>query len=281
MCTQGQIPLWQSILMGVRLGGWKRGSMAVMTCYTDVGGSLSEIVLSPATLVSSPEKWQEFDRRWNDCLCAFEVSALHMKDFAHSRGEFSSWKLDEPKRRRFLNALMWIIEDTVEYSAAVAIYVADYNRVDQKYRLSESLRPYTLGCMSCAARIIPWAKEAQHDKNDLIWIFEKGDQDQNDLRKRWEIAYPDHFVDPIFLKKQDVYESKESRRIRPFEAADLVGYENLLAHRLLAKKGEKRLFENLRKPMQRLMKLKGGDLWGYLSETEILSACSMSGIQLR
>jgi hypothetical protein len=33
--------------------------------------------------------------------------------------------------------------------------------------------------------------------------------------------------------------------------------------------------------MQRLMKLKGGDLWGYLSEAEILSACAMSGIQLR
>jgi hypothetical protein len=90
MCAQSQIPLWQPLLMSVRLGNWKRGSMAVMACYTDVCGSLSEIVLSPATLVSSPEKWLQFDRRWNDCLCAFEVSALHMKDFAHSRGEFSS-----------------------------------------------------------------------------------------------------------------------------------------------------------------------------------------------
>jgi hypothetical protein len=267
--------------MSVRLGNWKREYMAVMACYTDVGGSLSEIVLSPATLVSSPEKWQQFDRRWNDCLCAFEVSALHMKDFAHSRGEFSSWKFDEPRRRRFLNSLMWIIEETVEYSAAVSIYVGDYKRVDEKYRLSEWVRPYTLGCMSCAARIIPWAEEQQHNKNNLIWIFEKGDQDQNDLRKHWDIAYPDRFVDPIFLKKQDAYGSKESRRIRPFEAADFIGYENLLAHRLIVKKGGDQVFSDLRKPMQRLSKINGGDLWGYLREAEIVSLCSMSNIQLR
>ena len=57
-----------------------------ITCYTDVGGGLSEIVLSPATLVSSAKKWVEFDKEWNRCLTAFNVTALHMKDFGpHGR----------------------------------------------------------------------------------------------------------------------------------------------------------------------------------------------------
>jgi hypothetical protein len=176
---------------------------------------------------------------------------------------------------------MWVIEDTLEYSAAVSVYVADYKRADQKYRLSESMRPYTLGCMSCAARIMPWAAKQQHDKNDLIWIFEKGDQDQNDLRKHWDVAYPDQSVEPIFLKKRDVYGSREPRPVRPFEAADLIGYENLLAHRLLAEKMGTQVFSDLRIPMRRLSKVSGGHLWGYLGEEEILSACAISNIPLR
>jgi hypothetical protein len=248
--------------------------MAAISCYTDVGGSLSELVVSPATLVSSAEKWIEFERRWNDCLFAFGVSALHMKDFAHSRREFESWKWDEPKRRRFLNALLWIIEETIEYSAAVAVYVSDYKNVDSKYRLSESMRPYTMGCLGCASRIVGWAKEQEYAKNDLMWIFEKGDQDQNDLRRHWDIAYPDNEVRPIFLKKQDIYGSDRCRRIRPFEAADLIGYENLHAHRLIYKKQGTQTFDDLRRPMQRLFKMNGADKWGYFSETEMLSACS-------
>ncbi len=277
MCVQNQISLWQSILMGVRLGNWKRGPMAVMTCYTDVGGSLSEIVLSPATLVSSPEKWHGFETRWNECLSEFGVSALHMKHFAHSRGEFKHWDLDEPRRRRFLAWLMQIIEETIEYSAAVSIYVSEYSRVDKLYRLSESARPYTLGCLSCASRIVPWCDAQQHDKNKMAWIFEKGDLDQHDLRKRWEIAYPDNDVEPIFLRKK----TDSGERIRPFEAADLIGYENLLAHRLMERKAGTQIFEDLRKPMQRLSKIKGAELWGYLGEAEMLSLCSTSNIPLR
>jgi hypothetical protein len=148
--------------------------MAVMTCYTDVGGGPGEITVSPATLVSSPEKWVEFDRRWNDALEAFEISELHMKNFAHFKGEFELWKHDEPKRRRLLNALMWIIEDCVEYAAAVSVYSKDHDLVDTQYQLSEWMRPYTMGCLGCAGRVTIWTREQGYDKNDLIWIFEKG-----------------------------------------------------------------------------------------------------------
>lgn len=255
--------------------------MAVMTCYVDVGGSLSEIVISPATLVSRPEKWVEFDKRWSECLAAFGVSALHMKDFAHSRKEFESWRGDQPKRRRFLNALLWIIEDLVEYIAAVSIYIHDFNAVDSRYRLGESMRPYTMGCLGCASRVVGWTESQGHNKNDLIWIFEKGDKDQNDLRKHWDIAYPDAMVEPIFLKKKDNQSGEDIRPIRPFEAADLIAYENLHAHRLIQKKQGAQVFEDLRKPMQRMFGLPGARQWGYFSEQEMQAACSSWGIALR
>jgi hypothetical protein len=141
------MPWLQQIAMAIRFGEWRRGKMAVMTCYTDVAGSLSELVVSAATLVSSPENWVKFDERWNECLDAFGVTALHMKDFAHSKREFESWRWDEPKRHRFLRGLLDIIEDLIEYSAAISVYVHDFDLADSKYRLSESMRPYTMGCL--------------------------------------------------------------------------------------------------------------------------------------
>jgi hypothetical protein len=144
-----------------------------LTCYTDVSGNPSDIVLSPATLISSAEKWIEFERHWDECLSAFGVSALHMRHFAHSRGEFESWRWNEPKRRRFLGGLLSIIEEFVDYTASVSVYAADYNRVDTQYRLSESMRPYTMGCLGCASRVALWAKETNQNKSDLIWVYKK------------------------------------------------------------------------------------------------------------
>jgi len=252
-----------------------------ITCYTDVGGGLSEIVLSPATLVSSAKKWVEFDKEWNRCLTAFNVTALHMKDFAHSKREFESWRWNEPKRRRFLSGLMSIIEAYVEYTAAVAVYTDDYGKVDTQYRLSESMRPFTMGCLGCSSRIKLWSNSTGVDWNDFIWLYEKGDQDQNDLRLHWDIAYPDSDNEPIFKWKKDKHLSDECKRIRPFEAADLLGYENLHAYRLMERKQGEQVFEDLRKPMQRMFGMIGADKWGYFSEKEMLSACERWGIPRR
>jgi hypothetical protein len=112
--------------------------------------------------------------------------------------------------------------------------------------------------------------------------LKRGDQDQNDLRKHWNIAYPDAAIKPIFLKKVDKYLSEKSRRIRPFEAADLIGYENLLTHKRLDKLGRDTIpFEDLRKPMQRLSRMPGADKWGYFSKLEMLSTCQKWSIPAR
>ena len=66
--------------------------------------------------------------------------------------------------------------------------------------------------------------------NDVAWIFEKGDQDQNDLRKNWLMVYPDSSVDPIFRMKKEEISKGCFRYTRPFEAADLIAYEHLHAH---------------------------------------------------
>ena len=154
--------------------------MVAATCYCDVGGSPSEIAVAPAMLVATPTQWIDFDNRWNDCLRSFGVTALHMKDFAHSVREFKDWKMDEPRRRRFLNNLLWIIEETVTFTTAIAVKMAGFNAVDAEVKLSERARPYTMGCVGCAAHAFKWFQSQNMRMNDVAWIFEKGDQDQND-----------------------------------------------------------------------------------------------------
>jgi hypothetical protein len=234
-----------------------------MTSYFDVSGGPSELVVAPAALVASPEAWEEFDRQWNDCLDSFGVTALHMNQFAHSVGEFKGWDWDRPKRNRFINSLLWIIENLVDYTGACGLYVDDYRYVDREYQVSESMRPYTMGCLTCSSSIVNWAQREGHDKNELIWVFEKGDQDQNDLRKRWDIAYPEANVSPLFYKKRAAYPDKNKcKPIRPFEAADLIAFENLQVHRLLLERlGEELYGDELRRPMQRMMKWESAQEW--------------------
>lgn len=182
-----------------------------------------------------------------------------------------------------MNELLWIIEDLVDYTAACSIYVDDYRYIDKDYRISEVMRPYTLACLNCASSIVPWAKQNGHDRDELIWVFEKGDEDQNDLRKRWDIAYPNANVSPTFCKKKDFYPDKTTcRYIRPFEAADLIAYEHQQVHRLLEKKQGADLYEDeLRRPLQRMNKWNSAKDWKVCDIESLKKLCDLWHIEPR
>src|SRR5437870_595584 len=108
--------------------------MRRFTGYFDGSGSPDDtIAVVVAGFVATAEQWIEFERNWNDCLRDFEVSSLHMRHFAHSRGEFAAWKGNEEKRRRFLGRLISIIRIRVWHSFASAVVMEDYRNVDAKY----------------------------------------------------------------------------------------------------------------------------------------------------
>lgn len=256
--------------------------MAVIHSYFDASGSPSTAAVAVAGLVARPEKWVEFDRRWSECLAAHGVSALHMKHFAHSREEFASWKDDAPKRRRFLGGLLWIIEDLVEYTATCAVYVEDYNRFDATYRLSEFMRPYTLASLTCGGHIVSWATDAAYHKNDIVWVFEKGDTDQRDLKARWDRMYPDLGVQPILCRKSDNFPDRSCfSPIRAFEAADLIAYENLQVHKALQRESGLIHVDQLRKPLKRMESLPGAKHWGFFGQQHLQDLCSKYAVDSR
>ena len=103
MCVYSQPSLWPSLAMSLRFGDWKDTRMVFKTAYSDASGKKSEVSVSPAMVVASPEGWVEFDKRWASCLKEFKVSAFHASDFRRSDREFKDWETDLPKRRRFMN----------------------------------------------------------------------------------------------------------------------------------------------------------------------------------
>lgn len=248
--------------------------MTNFIAYFDGSGSPDDTVaVVVAGFVAPAEQWVEFERNWNDCLSDFGVSALHMRDFAHSRREFTSWKGDEHKRRRFLGRLISIIRVRVQHSFASAVRMDEYRKVDAKYCLSEFSKPYALAAGTCIAKAQKWASRWIKAADSISIIFEDGDADKGDLMR---IAKVDFGITPHFLPK---------KKCMSFQAADLLAYEHLLANVKLSRSATGKVFEDeLRRPLMRLSEIPGGrngSDWGFHTEDDMTNSCIRDGIQLR
>src|SRR5688572_11852734 len=98
----------------------KLSKTTVFTAYVDESGSDdANPCIGVGGLISDSNKRAEFESRWQSVLLASEVKHSHMREFAHSTGEFSKWKSStkdfEPQRRAFLAALCASITDSVVY----------------------------------------------------------------------------------------------------------------------------------------------------------------------
>ena len=68
----------------------------------------TETVVVVAGAIADLDQWEIFDAKWKLVLKEFKVSEIHMKHFAHSRGEFRRW--DESKRQDFIGRLLRLAE---------------------------------------------------------------------------------------------------------------------------------------------------------------------------
>jgi hypothetical protein len=69
------------------------------------------------------------------------VRLLHMRDFAHSTGEFSSWKADEPRRQRLIANVAKIIKRRTHRDFSISFFLDPFRAVEQSYLLTELVAP--------------------------------------------------------------------------------------------------------------------------------------------
>jgi hypothetical protein len=99
-----------------------------------------------AGMVASVEAWKVFETDWSSLLQEYSVSALHMKYFAHYKGDFEGW--DEVKRRRFLGRAVDIILGTGGMPVGALVDLRAYRQLDT--RVQERLTdPYYMCLNVC------------------------------------------------------------------------------------------------------------------------------------
>lgn len=271
MFAQIQMPSpVQHLAMSLHLGRWKNGNLMIGTAYFDASGKKESQVLVVAGFLSPIYQWLKFERDWKFCLAWYGVSALHMKYYAHSAGDFESWKGNESLRKRFLGDLIRIIKDHVDNSFAVAVHMQDYEEADVQYCLREWAHPYALAGAHCIGMVKAWAEKFDHNFSLLDYVFENGDEGKGNL---FDLSSRHLSIDPIFKPKEWSV---------AFQAADLIAYEHYKANLKILEAGDGLVgVEDLRAPFQSLVSIPGSLQWAVMRTPEIVENCQRYGVSLR
>lgn len=98
------------------------GPLLVLRIVLDESGHRADPqcpVMAMAGAIASRDAWDTASEQWQGVLDRFEINdGLHMNEFAHSTGEFKTWKGDERKRRDFINDLLRASEPVQNYIGA-------------------------------------------------------------------------------------------------------------------------------------------------------------------
>jgi uncharacterized protein DUF3800 len=196
-----------------------------------------------AGFVAANDQWERFEKEWHDVLRRFEAPPLHMRTFAHSINEFATWKGDEQRRIRFLEALMGVIRIRTRTSFATAVLINGFEDVANQYPdIREQYTPFGIAANSSIVKVVRWADRSQIPRADVALMFEDGATD----KKAFVREAKEHLgveITSAFAKKAEY---------AAFQAADLLAFEYLLSNRRIAAAGSV-FFDELRKPLQTLL----------------------------
>jgi Protein of unknown function (DUF3800) len=203
-----------------------RREATVLIAYVDESGSDdANAVIGVGGLISNSEKWAEFESRWTSVMLASEVKYSHMREFAHSVGEFTKWKSStkgfEPQRRAFLAALCASITNSAAYSFGAILTKSHYEQFVPEDMRKDMGTPYTFLGRYCMARVGVWADNNGVDEPVNI-VFEQG-QPETALRFQHGILSAHELARKEFRIGQLSFADKRS--VLELQAADVVAYE--------------------------------------------------------
>lgn len=221
----------------------------MFTAYFDGSGSKDDPntpVLAVAGFIATTDQWIEFERNWKGVCADYGVSGLHMRHFAHSRGEFASWKGDDKKRNSFMEKLVSVIKTRVWNAFASVVILKDFYRFCVEFDEHE-MKPYPLAGATCINKVQRWSHRYSKDLSQVKCVFEDGDGGRGELLK---LAKKYNGLTPIFLPKKEAV---------AFQAADLLAYEYLQANKKMCEFPPQTFTDgDLRLSFQELLKVPNG-----------------------
>lgn len=110
----------------------ERQSSHTIAFMDESGDSHAALFVVVAGLTAKEAAWSRFEQQWNEMLRTFEINVLHMREFAHGRGEFLGW--DESRRRALLSAALDAILTTSGTVIGAAVSVVGFKRLSREKR---------------------------------------------------------------------------------------------------------------------------------------------------
>lgn len=132
--------------------------VAMLTLYCDASGKEQDSHLVVAGFVAPAEDWLSFETEWGQVLQRYKLKYFHMREFAHSRGQFKDWKGKEKQRRELLNRLITVLVRRAKCWMGACLLRETYQNVDRDWELHEYLHPYPLCAWLCIGLTDTWRK---------------------------------------------------------------------------------------------------------------------------
>jgi Protein of unknown function (DUF3800) len=211
----------QHIAHSLSFSHWRKSLMSVVTAYFDESNSESAIAV--VGIIAEAAQLDRLNAEWGDLLDREKISSFHMKDYAHSRGEFESWKKDEKRRREFLRRIIAIISRRARTVVGVLIDRAAYAKAREHSPLFAEVydTEYTAAGFLSLLKCSNWA-DKQEVAGPIAFIFDDGNPQKKAFQRAFNIckrspeAGPCHFGSLTFA---------DDRHVRPLQVADFVAYE--------------------------------------------------------
>ncbi|MDA2934004.1 hypothetical protein MYX82_06640 [Acidobacteria bacterium AH-259-D05] len=244
--------------------------------YLDASGDEALPAMSAAGFVAHEEQWEGFEKDWAMALKDEGLSEFHMKEFAHSVGEFKPWKDNEDRRVNFIKRLKEIIEKHTIRSFGFTLFVEEYKEVNRKLLLREHLGgPYALTTMISLVKTFFW-KNREFPNEEILFFVEKGDNYQGEL---FGVLQRIGFEPPVTAMRKRWKENGTTRYCTPFQACDFIAYETTKATRKAFEKNAETITG--RKSFLGILPKEQDKLWGYIDKKALLDLCNKFDVPYR
>jgi hypothetical protein len=156
--------------------------MAVVTSYCDASGHEADLqAITVGGFIGDVGAWNRFSGRWAEALKAHGIAVpFRMTSFINGTLGFERFKDRPDLQTSVLRDLVKVINKHTRISFATTVLTADWNAVNEEYRLKEChCTPYSVAAFAVINKSIRWIGRKRLKFTEFV--FEEGDAGRIDF----------------------------------------------------------------------------------------------------
>ncbi len=193
----------------------------MLIAYFDESGGKDTPLVTMDGYLSDERRWKRFERQWAKALKEHGAHYLHMKEYAHCRGEFEGWP--EYKRKALMSDLIWVIKSNVQFRVGAVVpcevYKSTVRAIDPK---DTRLSPFWLCFQTCLNGLAAYCQK-HGIAEDIALVF-----DENKESSKHAAGFYTAFKAATNVPNRSQLASlsfADDKKLTPLQAADLLAYE--------------------------------------------------------